>query len=238
MASQENVKRRKKGYRRGAGHRAGAANHPDEKTNKMKHRTLAIRSAALAAATGFVAVAVFLCPGMGLVRAQEELHPVSDSRGRFVISVPSGWRVVQSKGDLPALSAFSPDSPETPPDSVEVYLRDMSAPLSPKECARQVAFAMRMSIGRWTTLSEGPDTLGGLPAYSRTYVWHNKAGIERRSIQTCVPVGSRIFLIIGTTMNSDDSVAQNFPELTRIIETFQPGSGPAAPGMPQIGGGK
>jgi hypothetical protein len=188
----------------------------------------------LAAAAGFVAVAVFLCPGMGLVRAQEELHPVSDSRGRFTISVPSGWRVVQSKGDLPALSAFSPD----PPDSIAVYVRDMSAPLSPEDCARQAAFAMRLSIGHWTTLSEGPGTLSGLPAYSRTYVWHNKAGVERRSVQTCVSVGARVFVIIGTTMNSEDSVAEKFSELTRIVETFQPGSAPAPPAMPQIGGGK
>jgi hypothetical protein len=214
------------------------AGHADTLVSHRDHRTLAIRPAALTAATGFVAVAVFLCPGMGLGQAPEELHPVSDGRGRFAISVPSEWRVVQSKGDLPALSAFSSDSPETPPDSVEVYLRDMSAPLSPKECARQMAFAMRMSIGRWTTLSEGPDTLAGLPAYSRTYVWHTKAGVERRSIQICVPVGARIFVIIGTTMNSEDSVAQNFSEVTRIIETFQPGSAPPTPAMPQIGGGK
>src|SRR5262249_692795 len=143
----------------------------DEKTSKMKHRTLAIRSAASTAAMG-MAVAVFLCPGMGLGQAPEGLHRVSDSPGRFAISVPSGGRGVQCRGGLRALSRLSPDAPEAPPDSVEGYVRDMSAPLAPKECARQVAFAMRMSIGRWTTLSEGSDTLGGLPAYSRTYVWH------------------------------------------------------------------
>ena len=213
--------------------------HAYNGVSHRQHRAPAIRPSTLMAVTGFVSLAAFLSPGMGLGQAPEELHPVSDSRGRFTISVPSGWRVVQSGRDLPALSAFSPDSPETPPDSIEVYLRDMSAPLSPEECARQVALAMRMSIGHWTTLSEGPDTLSGLAAYSRTYVWHNKTGAERRSIQTCVPVGRRIFVIIGTTMNSDDSVAQNFPELTRIMGTFQPGSAaPAAPVMPQIGGGK
>ena len=186
--------------------------------------------------TGLVSVAVFLSSGVGLGQAPEEFHPVSDSRGRFVISVPSGWRVVQSKGDLPALSAFSTESPDISADSVEVYLRDMSAPLSPEQCAGQAALAMRFSIGHWTTLSEGPDTLGGLPAYSRTYVWHTKAGVERRSIQTCVPVGPRLFLIIGTTMNTEDRVAQNFPVLTRIMATFQPASAPGV--MPQIGGGR
>jgi hypothetical protein len=205
--------------------------------SQRQHRGLAIQPNVLMAVTGFMSVAVFLSPGIGFGQPPA-LYPVSDSRGRFAISVPSGWRVVQSRGDLPALSAFSPDSPETPPDSVEVYLRDMSTPLSPKECARQVAFAMRMSLGHWTTLSEGPDTLGGLAAYSRTYVWHTKTGVERRSIQTCVPVDRRIFVIIGTTMNSEDAVAQNFPEVTRIVGTFQPGSAPAAPVMPQIGGGK
>ena len=210
----------------------------DISVSHRQHRVPAIRPSALMAVTGFVSLAAFLNPGMGLSQAPEELHPVTDSRGRFTISLPAGWRVVQSGRDLPPLSAFSPDSPETPPDSVEVYLRDMSAPLSPEDCARQVAVAMRMSIGHWTTLSEGPDTLGGLAAYSRTYIWHTKAGVERRSIQTCVPVGRRIFVIIGTTSNNEDSVAQNFPELTRIMGTFQPASVPAAPAMPQIGGGK
>jgi hypothetical protein len=64
----------------------------------------------------------------------------------------------------------------------------MSLPLSPQACAQQVAIAMRMTIHEWTTLSEGPDKIGGLAAYSRAYTWHHKDGAERRSLQTCVPL--------------------------------------------------
>lgn len=186
-------------------------------------------------AAGLVSVALFLsadvCVGQPLA-----LQPVEDREGRFVISVPPTWRVEQSWKDLPALSALSPEPPEAPPDSVEVFVRDMSFPLSPEGCAQQVAIAMRMTIHEWTTLSEGSDSVGGLAAYSRAYTWRLKHGAERRSLQTCVPLGRRVFVIIGTTTNSPSHVAQNLPELVRIMGTFRPGSA-AVPSAHELPGG-
>ncbi len=123
-------------------------------------------------------------------------------------------------------SAKSPEPPGTSPDTVEVFVRDMLFGLSPEGCARQVAWAMRMTIHEWTTLSEGPDSIGELAAYSRAYTWHLKSGEERRSIQTCVTLGRRVFVIIGTTMNTPSRVAENLPEITRIVGTFRPGPAP------------
>jgi hypothetical protein len=161
-----------------------------------------------------------------------DLQSVRDGHGRFTISLPTTWQIDQSRQDR-ALSAKSGGSQDTPPDTVEVFIRDMPFPVSPEACAGQVAWAMRMTIHQWTTLSEGPDSIGGLPAYSRIYTWHLKSGEEHRSLQTCVPVGRRVFVIIGTTMNTPDRVAQSFPELTRMIGTFRPGlaSVPSAPGQ-------
>lgn len=154
-----------------------------------------------------------------------DLQPVQDSEGRFVIHLPLTWGVTQSRSD-PALSAKSPEPPGTPPDTVEVFVRDTMFPLSPEGCGRQVAWVMRMTIHEWTTLSEGPDSIGGLAAFSRAYIWHLKTGEERRSIQTCVPMGRRVFVIIGTTSNARSRVADLFPELARIIGTFRPGPAP------------
>jgi len=179
-----------------------------------------------------LASAVSLGAGISLGQSSPTLQPVEDRGGRFVISVPPTWRVDQSGRDLPALSAFSPEPPETPPDSVEVFVRDLPFPITPPACSQQVAFAMWVTIHQWTTLSEGPDTIGGLAAYSRVYTWHPRNGRERRSLQTCVPLGRRVFVIIGTTQNTPNRVAEVVPALARIMRTFRPGPAPvpAAPG--------
>ena len=130
---------------------------------------------------------------------------------------------------MPALSAFSPAPPETQPDSVAIFLRDTPFPVSPEFCVQQAGGAMRANIGTWTTVSEGRDTLGGLPSYSRSFTWRTKTGAERRSVLTCVPVGRRVFVIVGTTTNSADGAAQILPELIHIMGTFRPG--PAEPGQ-------
>jgi hypothetical protein len=87
---------------------------------------------------------------------------------------------------------------------------------------------MRMTIGHWTTLSEGPDSLGGLGAHFRAYMWRSKTGAERRSLQTCVPVGRPLFAIIGTTMNNANGATQRLSEVIRIAGTFGTGPAPAA----------
>ncbi len=177
---------------------------------------------AVVVAAGLLSVA-----GSGAVGALD-LQSVRDGDGRFTISVPSTWEIDKSRKDR-AFSAKSPEPPGMAPDTVEVFVKDMMVPLSPQACAAQVAWVMRLTIHEWTTLSEGPDSIGGLPAYSRAYIWHLKNGEERRSIQACVPMGRRMFVIIGTTRNSPDRVAETFPELTRIIATFRPGPAAAPP---------
>ncbi len=186
----------------------------------------------LGAVVGLVSVALFAgagAPAAGRSLGQTwDLQPVQDNAGRFAINVPPTWRIDYQKKN-PALSAKSPEPPGTSPDTVEVFVRDMMFALSPEGCAQQVAFVMRITIHQWTTLSEGPDSIGGLPAYSRAYTWRLTTGEERRSIQTCVTLGRRVFVIIGTTMNTPNRVAQNLPEITHIIGTFRPGPVPPPP---------
>ncbi len=190
----------------------------------------------LMAVAGLASVGSFLSADISLGQPWT-LQPVEDRGGRFVISVPPTWRVEQSGRDLPGLSAFSPESPEAPPESVEVFVKDMPFPLTPQTCAQQVTMAMRMTIREWTTLSEGPDSIGGLAAYSRAYTWHLTNGAERRSLQTCVPLGRRVFVIVGTTQNTPSHVAEDLPALARIMGTFRPGQAPLPPAPEPRGGG-
>ncbi len=171
-----------------------------------------------------VAASLLSVTGGGAVGALD-LQPVRDGDGRFTISVPSTWEIDQFPKDR-AFSAKSPEPPGMSPDTIEVFVRDWMFSLSPEACAAQVAWVMRMTIHEWTTLSEGTDSIGGLPAYSRAYIWRLKNGEERRSIQACIPVGRRLFVIIGTTRNSRDRIAETFPELKRMIATFRPGPAP------------
>ena len=175
-----------------------------------------------------VAAGLLSVTGGGALGALD-LQSVRDADGRFTISVPSTWEVDQFPKDR-AFSAKSPEPPGMSPDTIEVFVRDTMFALSPEACAAQVEWVMRMTIHEWKTLSEGADSIGGLAAYSRAYIWRLKNGEERRSIQACVPVGRRVFVIIGTTRNTRDRIAETFPELTRMIATFRPG--PAATPTP------
>jgi len=185
-----------------------------------------VRQAQLA----IVVAAALLSVAGGRAVGALDLQSVRDGDGRFTISVPSTWEIDQFPKDR-AFSAKSPEPPGMSPDTIEVFVRDWMFSLSPEACAAQVEWVMRMTIHEWTTLSEGAESIGGLAAYSRAYIWHLKNGEERRSIQACIPVGRRLFVIIGTTRNSRDRIAETFPELKRMIATFRPG--PAATPAPQ-----
>jgi len=78
------------------------------------------------------------------------------------------------------------------------------------------------TAGAWTTLEEGPITFNGMQAYTRDYVWRTGTGAPRRSVQTCVTVGRRAFLLVGTTANTPAAVQDDLPQVEHIMATFQP----------------
>lgn len=148
---------------------------------------------------------------------------VNDPENRFTITVPAGWAVQTSTSlRAPAVSATSTAAGGQLPDSVEVVTQDLPTAINPGQCADKVAQVMRFTIHHWTTLREGTTTLAGLPGYSRAYTWHTSTGQDRRSDQTCVTVGRRAFVVIGTTANTQRSVQRGLPQLQRIIATFRP----------------
>jgi len=146
---------------------------------------------------------------------------IQDPAFRFTISVPTTWQVVTSNRD-PVVEARSPVPAGQTPSTVDVIVRDMRAALSPESCVRQAETVMRYVIPSFKTLSESPKTIGGLPAYSHAYTWLTRGGEERRSLQVCVTIGNRAFVVIGTTGNTPDQVRHDMPTLTHIIETLHP----------------
>ena len=149
------------------------------------------------------------------------LRVVQDPQSRFTISVPVNWNV-QTSTKNPPVEAKAPARPGQLPDSVDVIVYDMPTPISPQSCVSQATTVMRFTIHNWTTLQETPTTIGGRQAYSRAYVWRARTGEERRSLQTCVTVGRRAFMVVGTTENTPSSVRQELPRLGEIMATLRP----------------
>lgn len=147
---------------------------------------------------------------------------VDDPEHRFTIAVPATWKVhTSTSARAAAVSATSPDASGRLPASVDVITQDLPKAISPEGCADKATLVMRFTIRRWTPLREGSATLAGLPAYSRSYVWRTNAGQERRSVQTCVTLGRRAFVVVGTTANTP-SGAQDLPKVEQIMATFRP----------------
>ncbi len=149
------------------------------------------------------------------------LRTVDDPKHRFTIAVPTTWHVQTSTGD-PAVVASSPAPAGKLPDSVDVIVRDMPMQLTPEGCVKEAERVLVYVIHSYTTLGQGPETIGTLPAYTHAYAWHTKTGEARRSLQVCTTIGHRAFVMIGTTNDSPEAVRQTMPVLTRIIETFRP----------------
>jgi hypothetical protein len=172
-------------------------------------------------------------------------HVVTDPQNRFTIAVPADWNVQTSTGRRsPAVTAKAPAVSGQLPDSVDVIAQDLPSAVSPQGCASEAAQVMRFTIHQWTTLHEGPATLAGLPAYSRSYTWRASVGQVRRSVQTCVTMGRRAFVVVATTANTQAGIQQDLPRLQQVMNTFRPNTtnlpathGPAAP-RPQEGGSR
>jgi hypothetical protein len=47
-------------------------------------------------------------------------------------------------------------------------------------------------------------------------------GEARRSVQTCVTIGPRAILLVGTVANTPAAVRQDLPQIERIMGTFRP----------------
>ncbi len=150
----------------------------------------------------------------------EVLRPVRDPQNRFMISVPASWETRTS--NWAAISALSPAPVGEMPDSLEIVVKDLPSPISAETCVHRVEQVMRFTIHAFTTLEEGPDEVAGLQAFSHSYSWRTRTGVDRRSRQVCVTIGRRVFVLIGSTTDTPDHVRENMPVLQRIMTTFRP----------------
>jgi len=160
--------------------------------------------------------------------AGESYRTVHDINNRFTIEVPAAWKVTTSRGD-PALSALASSTDGSLPASLVVIVRDLPVAITAETCVSEAQYVMRRAIQRYASVAVGPDRIGSLPAWSHAYIWTTKTGEERRSIQTCVTVGRRAILAIGTTANRPARLRDDMPALTRAIQSLHPAAIPSEP---------
>ena len=159
------------------------------------------------------------------------LRTIQDPGARFTIRVPATWEVRTSSGYLVVEAVAPVPAGGQTPSSVDVIVRDLPAAISSESCVHQAETVMRYVIPSFRTLDESPKTIGGLPGYSHAYTWRTRDGEERRSLQVCVTLGHRAFVVIGTTRNTPVRVRRDMPTLTRIIETLHPNPFVPEPGL-------
>lgn len=200
-------------------------------------RTTVLRTAAALLAIGTTIAAV---AAAGPVTAQNlDLRQIRDPQNRFTIHVPAAWNVTtQTKN--PSVEAKSQASKALLPDSLDVTVYDWTIPISAQDCISESDMVLRYVIHTWTTVRQGPETIGGQPAYSRVYNWRAGNGELRQSVETCITHGNRVYVAVGTTDNTTAKVNSTMPLLQRAIATLEPNlaTSPSPSTQPKGGGVK
>ena len=197
--------------------------------DSTKCKTLSYRRAGTAALKMTVAAAAVVLttwvPGWFAQAAFGDEAPpltaVEDLRHVFTLSVPATWQTTVAKGDT-AVSTKSPPTGDTPPDSVEVVVRDtIFGVTDAKSCMEKVKWVMRSWLHKqFTTLSEGPMTIGGLPSYGHTYTWTTSTGAQRWSTQACVVQRGRVYVLTGTTVYAPPAAPAHADLIMAIMNSF------------------
>lgn len=189
-----------------------------------------------------VAVVIAMTAVLPVAAQSVGLKSVRDPQNRFTIDVPSTWSVTtQTKN--PAVEAKSAayqagGKGALLPDSLDVTVYDWRVPINAQDCISESDLVLRFAIHTWTTVRQGPMTIGGQSAYERVYNWKASNGEPRQSVETCVTHGSRVWVAVGTTDNTAAKVNSTMPLLQRSIATLQPNVAtvPSEPGQTKPGG--
>jgi hypothetical protein len=149
------------------------------------------------------------------------LIAVQDPGHRFAISVPTTWQTKVSRGDT-AVSAVGPTTGDVPSDTVEVVVRDTMVGITDaKSCEEKAKWVMRSWLHKqFTTLSEGPTTIGGMPSYAHTYTWTAPNGAQRWSTQACVVQQGKVYVLTGTTAYDPPAAPARAGLITTILNSF------------------
>lgn len=156
------------------------------------------------AITLVVACAVVMAvPVCDVVAVSQASRTVQDANKQLTITIPAAWQVQSPSGNI-TLKATAPTTSHALPDSVDVVVHGLLPGVNNAQSCIQEAEWVTQHFGHvnFTTLGSGPVTVGGLPAYSHTYVWKASTGESRWSFQVCIVQQATGFVLTGTTGNT------------------------------------
>ena len=177
-----------------------------------------------------VLMAVCLAPA----GAQSALHPVSDTKGLFSISIPSDWRVANSRTTdvvfrdltgpvgryvVSTLAAYSAGDNTGVAPGVSAFLAVAAVDLP-----QGVSTEMRKEElpSWWTVTQDGRATIAGRDAHYLYAIDHQNGYNALYTVMAFFNVGRIGFIVIGGTLNEQDSIRKHFATISHILETFRP----------------
>ncbi|HYM70801.1 MAG TPA: hypothetical protein VEZ44_14480 [bacterium] len=174
-----------------------------------------------------VAAAVVVAPALAANTAAAG-RTVQDPGHQFTLSVPSTWSVEAPSGNV-TLAATAPEPGRGLPDSLDVVVRGVPSGMSPQSCESEAEWVTQhFAHINFSTVSKGPTTVAGLPAYAHEYTWKASNGETRWSRQVCLVQQGKAFVLIGTTAADAAALAGHAGLLAQIVNSLHIASKPGA----------
>jgi hypothetical protein len=177
-----------------------------------------------------VSIAACLAPAA----AQSGLHPVSDAKGLFSISIPSDWHVANSRMSdvvfkglrssdvgrnvVSTLAAQSGGSDGDTPAILAVAAVELPGQVSPAAFAEAVKGEIPSG---WEVTQDGRALIAGHDAHFLYFIMH-QTDYPLYMVMAYFNVGRTGFLVVGGTLNEQDSIRKHFATISQILETFRP----------------
>lgn len=157
------------------------------------------------------------------VHAQVTLpQSVTDPRGRFAMSFPVDWNVATRIDGMVALLGAGPAKAGHRP-TVNVVVEPLPNPMPPQTYAAAAEQLAKTAFHKYTVVQESGASVGGRPAYYRYFTWETNTGVTLYQLQVFLTDGQTGYVVTATTLNDHDSIMQDMPIMTQIIETFRVG---------------
>lgn len=169
---------------------------------------------------GFLGVAAALVTALGCTVSGGDASSTDwteyDGHG-FTMSAPSEWRRTSNQQFQVLFVA-----PER--EGFSANLGISLTPLSPEATVDQVAAAAKkfqsQEYPAYSVLTEGPVSIGGLPAFRRHYQWTNKQrNVEVQQLQAWLKSGTNLYTITATSKAV--LFDQSGPSFQRMLSSFK-----------------
>jgi hypothetical protein len=182
---------------------------------------------------------VLLIAGLAPVGAQSGMQPVTDARGLFSISIPSGWRVASNRmSDAVFHSLHTSSLGQNVVSTLAAQSRNDDSPgllaVAAVDLPRRVSPAMFGEVvkeqlpSEWAVTQDGQATIAGRDAHY-VYFIMRETDFALYMVLAYFNVGRTGFLVVGGTLNEPGAIRKNFATISQILETFRPSPKLGAP---------